>query len=737
MKRFPGIIALITYAFFLGSCENIINQIPSYSIIYDGNGQHSGQAPIDNASYKPGSTTTAKDNSGNLKKPGFTFIGWNTKSDGSGITYHTGETIELTTSNILLFAKWDVAPTYAITYDANGADSGTVPIDTLVYFEGSTVSISSNSGNLVKAGSYFSGWSINLDGSGVTYSEVNSFVMPSSSVVLYAKWAKTPVYSIIYYPNNGIGDLPIDATPYQTGDFATILGTNNSLTNPNGIFAGWTTDTTGSGTVYNKGDKVQVNTANISLYAKWTPAYHVIYDANGGVGSVPIDSTLYVSGSSAEVIGNTGGLTKTNGTFAGWALNVSVGATAYQAGASLLIGSANITLYAKWTPTYNIIITQPLGATISVTPSKTSYNVGESAIVSIATNDGYSFDGWTGSYGYTGTMSSFTILVSGNTSIGATTHFVGYSVTLLPRPECLITLSPQKTTYNQGDIVKVEAVMNAGYTFSHWNGMPEQSTANPAFITFGKNFTINAEINPIPYHITFDTVPNGTITVLPQKDEYHYGDLITFELNTVFGYGLTAWAGDLTGSSSLCIISVTKNIFASAVVAKTINYPVTVTVVDENYQAIQGASVGVLVANNTIQTGTTDINGKTYFPYSQDVDIRILVVDSNHEGLMVIGKRSSDSAITVQMNNPSMGSLLSTNGICYLPQLTGRLNPVGMNDTSYSLYAENIAVNGGITQPCTLMMNDIIQLEDTYSIKKDMKIQFGVNQVFLLSYSPK
>jgi len=66
-----------------------------------------------------------------------------------------------------------------------------------------------------------------------------------------------------------------------------------------------------------------MGTTDVILYAKWTPiipTHTVTYNGYGKTaGSVPVDvASPYVSGETVTVLGNTGNLTKTDYTFAGW-----------------------------------------------------------------------------------------------------------------------------------------------------------------------------------------------------------------------------------------------------------------------------------------------------------------------------------------------------------------------------------------------------------------------------------
>lgn len=77
---------------------------------------------------------------------------------------------------------------YSVTYNANGATSGTVPVDTATYASGATVTTKLNTGNLAKTGYLFSGWNTNATGTGTTYAPGAAFTMGSANVTLYAKW---------------------------------------------------------------------------------------------------------------------------------------------------------------------------------------------------------------------------------------------------------------------------------------------------------------------------------------------------------------------------------------------------------------------------------------------------------------------------------------------------------------------------------------------------------------------
>jgi hypothetical protein len=85
---------------------------------------------------------------------------------------------------------------YAITYNGNSNNSGSVPSSATGYNENESLAIPSNTGSLLKSGQSFHGWNTSLSGNGTDYLAGSTFTFPSSNTTLYAKWASTtPVFS--------------------------------------------------------------------------------------------------------------------------------------------------------------------------------------------------------------------------------------------------------------------------------------------------------------------------------------------------------------------------------------------------------------------------------------------------------------------------------------------------------------------------------------------------------------
>ncbi|OAO89079.1 hypothetical protein AXX17_ATUG04700 [Arabidopsis thaliana] len=97
-------------AFTMGSSAVILyakwTSNPIYKVTYDGNGSTGGSAPTDSGSYEQGVTVPVYRNNGNLVKTGYTFAGWNTAADGSGISYAEGVNFLIGAQNVTLYAQW-------------------------------------------------------------------------------------------------------------------------------------------------------------------------------------------------------------------------------------------------------------------------------------------------------------------------------------------------------------------------------------------------------------------------------------------------------------------------------------------------------------------------------------------------------------------------------------------------------------------------------------------------------
>ncbi|UKK68638.1 InlB B-repeat-containing protein [Prevotella communis] len=119
------------------------------------------------------------------------FSGWNTKADGSGISYSNKQVvtdIAAEGETITLYAQWqDIMPdpislSHTVHYDANGGE-GTMTAQVYGKMESKTLSPCT----FTRDGYIFTGWNTKADGTGTSYADQQN-INPGGNITLYAQW---------------------------------------------------------------------------------------------------------------------------------------------------------------------------------------------------------------------------------------------------------------------------------------------------------------------------------------------------------------------------------------------------------------------------------------------------------------------------------------------------------------------------------------------------------------------
>ena len=205
-------------------------------------------------------------NENTFTRSGYTFRNWNTQSDGLGASYLSSYTYSFAASRTL-FAIW--SQNFSITYNANTADTGSVPNSQTYYAGGPTVTVRSNSGSLSKIGFILTGWNTSANGTGTSYAlgQVNSTF--SGDTTLYAQWSAA-TYTVLYSGNqNSSGSVPSNQSYIYGGTALTLSNNPSPLARTNYLFGGWNTAPDGSGTTYAAGATNITFAQDTVLFAKW------------------------------------------------------------------------------------------------------------------------------------------------------------------------------------------------------------------------------------------------------------------------------------------------------------------------------------------------------------------------------------------------------------------------------------------------------------------------------------
>ncbi len=357
---------------------------------------------------------------GTLARTNYTFAGWNTAANGSGAGYTAGSTYAITPGGTeTLYARWTLnADIATLTYNANGATAGSVPNEQKNAAGSLAVTMSDNTGSLVRDGYVFGGWNTLANGSGADYAANGSMTLSIGANILYAKWDNPqPNTRWLAYSGNGAdGGGPIADT--KNGATATVSVATNTFTRTEYVFTGWNTAADGSGTDYLEGANFVLAAAGETmLYAQWEiESGHrtLTYDDNDATGgSAPAAQSNATGSFDVTVSGNTGSLVKTGFLFAGWNTQADGLGNTYAANSTYALTSATNVLYAKWDnpqPNTRQLVYDGNGASSGVAPDAT-FN-GSTATVSVAGNTGATplhklgmvFAGWSTAADGTGTV---------------------------------------------------------------------------------------------------------------------------------------------------------------------------------------------------------------------------------------------------------------------------------------------------------------------------------------------
>ena len=320
--------------------------------------------------------------------------------------------------NFTLNAQWTPWK-HTVRYDANAKNDTSVKGIPASQSKTANVDIKLSSDVPTRNGYTFLGWNTQADGKGTAYAAgaIYKNDQNGGTVTLYAQW--TPWKHVLHYNKNvptsstsqTVSNMPVD----QTKTFGQLMTISNLVPTRKGYtFAGWYTQSNGTGTKYDPGSNYAAdqNGGTVNLYAKWTPwTYNIKYDQNvkSTSSSKTVTDMPAAQTKTQEIDVTLSSMTpKRNGyIFAGWSTSAN-GSVEYKPGSrftkDLDSNGASITLYAVWTPwkhtihyNSNIPTNAPTGTTtVSNIPGDQTKTFDEKLMISSnkPTRKGYNFAGW-------------------------------------------------------------------------------------------------------------------------------------------------------------------------------------------------------------------------------------------------------------------------------------------------------------------------------------------------------
>lgn len=520
------------------------------TVSYNANGA-SGAPERSTDTYNRGASGLALPTVGTMTKTGYTFDGWATTIGGAKLSGAF-----TTTADVTLYARW-VAASYAITYNSNGATSGTPSATSGSYTTGGTAITLASQSTMSRTGYTFDGWSTTVNNAASKITNSGTYTI-SAPVILYALWNAID-YSVTYSTQGSTsGAAPTDSTLYNISQNVVVKANTGNLAKTGFSFAGWTIASDGSGTVYQSGDTYQVASSNITLYPKWTAnTYTITYNTNGASGAPSRSSDSYTTGDPGLSLPNVGTMVRTGYDFAGWSPSASGSALSGNGYTT----TSNVTLYAIWTlKTINYSyaygqagVTNLSGAQVATFPDTTTqsglygsrFNLSSTVdpVISASSNS-YKFMGWQYGNSIYSSGDQFTLGTS-------TATFTAVWVQLLEVRYALnggtgVTSSDAECaqvggTCSDGQSIQLNAApTRSGYTFTGWKDQNNTSFAASATTNVtSSSFIFYAQWQAVDYTMSFNSVGGSVSNTNITKN---IGD--TFILpspGTKTGYTFNGW----------------------------------------------------------------------------------------------------------------------------------------------------------------------------------------------------
>ena len=447
--------------------------VNTYTVAFDKNADNA-TGTVKDQKHTYGKTVALTANA--YKRPGFTFTGWNTEADGSGLAYADKVKVtNLTEENgavVTLYAQW--APvSYAINYkNVLATDENPNPVSYTALDE--TITLTA----LQRTGWDFGGWYLDT-GFKKPVSELTTD--QAKALTVYAQWT-AHTYTIVFDKNadNATGTVKDQLHTY---DKAVAL-TANAYKRPGFTFTGWNTEANGSGTAY--ADKLKItnlteeNGAVITLYAQWAPISYAINYKNvlatdenpNPVSYTGLDETITLTA-----------LQRTGWDFGGWYLD-----TGFKKPVSELTTdqAKALTVYAQWTAhTYTVVFDKNADdATGTVKDQLHTYDKAVALTANAYKRVGYTFIGWNTEPNGTGTAYTDKLKVTNLTEengavITLYAQWSNNTYTLTfngntgkavdPNTGKTVTTYTQTLAYDVSFELDANRFTKPGYTYTGWN----------------------------------------------------------------------------------------------------------------------------------------------------------------------------------------------------------------------------------------------------------------------------
>jgi hypothetical protein len=157
-------------------------------------------------------------------------------------------------------------------------------------------------------------------------------------------------------------------------------------------------------------------------------------------------------------------------------------------------------------------------------------------------------------------------------------------------------------------------------------------------------------------------------------------------------------------------------------------------VVDQSGNAIVGADILLIASDGRHWEQFSNQDGTVYFVPPPPGPVGVFCAGEGYAGYYQPVFDPTLPLLISLVRAPSGGSKVIVAGAGYLPGLEGRINPILDNLNRTYLYAENIAIDGGKTQPVDFTINHSFQAVDSHGSRLELTVVKIIGSSSLINY---
>lgn len=168
-------------------------------------------------------------------------------------------------------------------------------------------------------------------------------------------------------------------------------------------------------------------------------------------------------------------------------------------------------------------------------------------------------------------------------------------------------------------------------------------------------------------------------------------------------------------------INIRKRLFSTKSIPKSEPSKSLISIVNTFGEAIEGATIVAIADNDTTKSTHSDKDGLGVLEISTRRKYQLLVAHPDYPAAIINNWDSGEDIKITLASSENTGSIICM-GTGYIPGLQGRLNPILDTSNRTYIYANNIAINGGLKQPVTFEIDTPIELEDCDGVFMEVRI---------------